>query len=384
MNSFCGSIKRSHLLYYGDYMKNLMLYFHIPFCLSKCAYCAFFSKAGCNDSLKKTYAKALISQINSFTDAEQYEVTSVYFGGGTPTVLGVDELCNVLITVKERFVLSVDTEITVEANPKTIDYEGLCRLRKVGFNRLSLGAQSFNDKSLLLLGRAHNSTDFTECFSAARKAGFDNINADLIFALPEESTEDFAYSLDTLISLKPNHISIYSLGLEEGTPLYNNKELYHFPNEDEEEEQYKLLCERMKSAGYSHYEISNFALEGFESRHNSGYWKRMPYFGFGAGAHSFFRNKRFFAIDDISIFIDKATTDFLAPTDYESANAVSDAEAEEERIMLGLRLAEGVDIDTFDLPGYLFSEGYITKNGQRIALTEKGFRLSNRIISMLI
>lgn len=365
-------------------MNKLMLYFHIPFCLSKCAYCAFYSKANCDEALKKEYLSALLKQIKGFADAESYMVSSVYFGGGTPTVLGADALSELLYAVKQRFFVADDAEITLEANPKTIDFDGLCKLRKAGFNRLSLGAQSFNDKTLLLLGRAHNSGDFVECFKNARLAGFDNINADLIFALPEEIIKDFEYSLDKLISLKPEHISVYSLSIEEGTRLYMDKELYRFPTEDEEEEQYFLLCKRLKSAGYSHYEISNFATEGKESRHNSGYWKRLPYFGFGAAAHSYYHNKRFCAESDIASFIKKANDGYLTPTDYQSAAEISAAEAEEERIMLGLRLSEGVDLERIDLPGYLFSDGYITKNGQRIALTEKGFRLSNRIISMIV
>ncbi len=372
------------LTVYGDFMKDLMLYFHIPFCLSKCSYCAFFSKPECSDGLKKDYVNALIKQIQSFSDAEDYNVCSVYFGGGTPTVLDAAQLCLLLSSVKQRFCLAENAEITVEANPKTVDYEELCALRKAGFNRISLGAQSFNDNTLLLLGRAHNSDDFIECYNNARRAGFTNINADLIFALPEESVSDFEYSLKKLIELKPEHISVYNLGLEEGTKLYNEQESFRFPTEDEEEQQYNILCSQMAAAGYSHYEISNFATIGYESRHNNGYWRRIPYFGFGAGAHSFYHGKRFYSEDDISAFIEKAALGYLEPTNYSTAAFVTDAEAEEERIMLGLRLAEGIALESFDLPAYLFSDGYIKKDGQRIALTEKGFRLSNRIISMLI
>ncbi len=361
-----------------------MLYFHIPFCVSKCAYCGFFSKAGCDGVLKQKYAEALIKQIEGFADSDRYTVPSVYFGGGTPTVLGVEALSDVLASVFKHFHVENAAEITVEANPKTVSLDGLCRLKKAGFNRLSLGAQSFNDKTLKLLKRAHDSEDFKECFLNARQAGFYNINADLIFALPEESNADFLHSLTSLIALEPEHISIYSLSLEKGTRLYEQQNLYRFPSEDEEEEQYAVLCDKAVSAGYKHYEISNFSKTGFESRHNCGYWKRVPYFGFGAGAHSFYEGKRFSACCDIEEFVEKVNLGYLAPTDYSLSIPISEAEAEEERIMLGLRLAEGVDIERFDLPGYLFSEGYITKNGQRIALTEKGFRLSNRIISMLV
>ena len=357
-------------------MKKLMLYYHIPFCLSKCAYCAFFSKPCIDEDTKEAYKCALIKQTKSFND-EGYTVTSVYFGGGTPTVMGCKALCEVLSAVKSSFTLADDAEITVEANPKTVDLNGLTALRKAGFNRLSLGAQSFNDKTLTLLGRAHNSADFVACFNDARHAGFDNISADLIFALPNETKAEFLNSLNTLISLSPEHISVYGLSLETGTRLYNERANYIFPDENAEEAQYTALCELLAKAGYEHYEISNFAKEGYESRHNSGYWQRVPYVGFGASAHSFFEDKRFSLPSDIEGFIS-------SPEERIDVEEIDPDSAEEERIMLGLRLAEGIEYDAESVPQYLFDKGLIKKNGQRIALTEKGFRVSNRIISMLI
>ncbi len=356
-------------------MNKLMLYYHIPFCLSKCAYCAFYSKPCIDSTTKAAYKQALIRQTESFNYKGE-ELVSVYFGGGTPTVMGCDALCEVLDTVKRVFTVDGTVEITVEANPKTVSYEELCKLRQAGFNRLSLGAQSFNDKTLALLGRAHSSEDFVHCFEDARRAGFDNISADLIFALPDESTEDFLYSLNRLISLSPEHISVYSLSIEEGTRLYTEQKKYRFPTEDEEEKQYFTLCDTLTKSGYVHYEISNFAKKGYEARHNSGYWKRIPYFGFGAAAHSFYGGERFSAVEDIDSYINKPR--FI---DVEKIGAEA---AEEERILLGLRLAEGIEYDTEKIPKYLFTEGYIKKSGQRIALTEKGFRVSNRIISLLI
>ncbi len=355
--------------------KPLMLYYHIPFCISKCAYCAFYSKPCTDTATKEAYKCALIKQTAEL-EYHGESVVSVYFGGGTPTVMGCEALCEVLEAVKARFSLAKDAEITVEANPKTVDFDGLLLLRKAGFNRLSLGAQSFNDRTLSLLERAHSSADFVQCFSDARRAGFDNISADLIFALPNESTEDFLYSLNTLISLSPEHISVYGLSLEEGTRLYREQNKYSFPDENEEERQYSALCEVLCRAGYVHYEISNFAKAGYESRHNSGYWKRIPYFGFGAAAHSFYGGKRFASVADIDTYISKPELTELEEID--------EAAAEEERIMLGLRLAEGIEYPFEKVPGYLFDEGYIKKIGRCIALTEKGFRVSNRIISLLI
>lgn len=363
-------------------MKKLMLYYHFPFCLSKCAYCAFFSKAGIGDETVEEYTKALISQTEGFP-TDGIEVTSVYFGGGTPTVAGEKRLCEVLGAVKKRFSLSENAEITVEANPKTVSANGLRALRKAGFNRLSIGAQSFNDGTLKLLERPHNAADFVRCFEDARNAGFDNISADLIFALPGESTDMLMHSVRSLIELKPEHISVYGLSVEEGTPLWRKKESLSFPDEEEEERQYFLLCEALAKAGYSHYEISNFARPGYESRHNTGYWKRTPYFGFGAGAHSFYENRRFSSPCDIDAYIRESSHGCFAPTGFSSAAEISEAEAVEERIMLGLRLSEGVRIDGV-IPPELTENGLAALKNGRVCLTEKGFRVSNAIIALFI
>ncbi|MBR6593967.1 MAG: radical SAM family heme chaperone HemW [Clostridia bacterium] len=363
--------------------KKLMLYFHIPFCLSKCAYCAFFSAPCTDEALKAEYTDALIRQLTSFENAKDYSVSSVYFGGGTPTVLGPDRLVSVLSAAREVFCLEENAEITVEANPKTVTRDCLYSLRQGGFNRLSIGVQSFNNGTLKKLNRAHSAEDAVECFAMARSAGFDNISADLIFALPDEDVSELRHSLDSLIALRPAHISVYGLSIEAGTPLEQNYSSYSFPNEEEEERQYELVCRTLKAAGYGHYEISNFALPNKEARHNTGYWERTEYFGFGAAAHSFFKGKRFSSIAHTERYIALTKEGYLAPTDFDSSAVLSKTDAEEERVMLGLRLSHGVELDRGHVPDMLLREGLAEYSEGRVRLTEKGFRVSNAIIGIL-
>lgn len=364
-------------------MQNLMLYYHIPFCVSKCSYCSFYSTPCGNEELKTEYTKALIRQTTCFDDKGKHLVSSVYFGGGTPSVLGCEKLARVLETVFQSFSLAKDAEITVEVNPCTVDRQGLSLLKNAGFNRLSIGAQSFNNKTLRLLNRAHSSEDFVKCLEAARSVGFSNVSADLIFGLPNETATDLAYSLNRLVALEPEHISVYNLSIEENTPLFRKKELYSFPDEEEEERQYELVCNTLAKGAYNHYEISNFAKEGFEAKHNSGYWEGVPYFGFGAGAHSFYKNRRFDTPCDITAFINSSHGTFLDPTSYKNAAVLTADELEEERIMLGLRLAKGVKIKS-PVPKQLIDTGLVTYSNGITALTEKGFRVSNAIISLFI
>ena len=364
-------------------MKDLMLYYHIPFCVSKCAYCAFYSIVNADDELKESYTAALIRQTKGFEDSKSYVIRSIYFGGGTPSVLGAERITRILNAIFTTFNVFHDAEITVEVNPCTIDKQGLSLLKAGGVNRLSIGAQSFNNATLKLLNRAHSAEDFVNCYNSARSVGFNNISADLIFSLPQETINDFRFSLKSLIKLEPEHVSVYGLGIEEGTPLFEKQSLYTFPTEDEEEEQYQVLCCMLAEAGYRHYEISNFSKSEFESRHNCGYWKRIPYFGFGAGSHSFFEGKRFETKKDLYSYISKTLEGFTAPTNFDSATTITADEAEEERIMLGLRLSDGVKIKK-PVPKYLIDTGLVYIVDNKVCLTEKGFRLSNSIISLLI
>ena len=359
--------------------KAVSVYVHFPFCVKKCAYCAFFSKPCRDEKLFDDYTSALICRIKSMP---RLDVGTVYFGGGTPSVLGSARLCRILDGITHSLNVSADAEITVEVNPGTIGAEGLEDLKSGGFNRISIGMQSANDKTLDTLGRIHSNDGFLRCYEHARKY-FDNVSVDLIFALPED---DFDNTISQVVDLSPSHVSAYSLMLEEGTPLYSKRNALRFPGEYEEEKQYKTLCGALENAGYTHYEISSFAKKGRESKHNTVYWERGDYIGIGPSAHSYFNGKRFSVPADTGGFIKNASLPFLSDTDYDTAPVISETESEEERIMLGLRLAKGVSLPESKLNiAKRFAEtGFGKIENGVFSLNDKGFRVSNSIIAALI
>ncbi len=363
---------------------NLSFYIHIPFCIKKCDYCAFYSLPNQTDEIKQAYFEALMRQISAFST--DHEIDTVYFGGGTPTVLGVDRLCKLLSLLKTRFSLKEDCEITVEVNPKTVNALSLADLKNAGFNRLSIGVQASDDSVLRSIGRIHSFFDAKKCINDARSVGFTNISADIIFALPNQSNEQFESCVRDIMSTNPDHISAYSLQLEEDTPLYARRETLSFPDEESEEWQYNSLCSILKSNGYTHYEISSFCKEGFESRHNLNYWARNEYFGFGAAAHSFYNNKRFSNIANIQRYIALSHDGLYAPTDYDEVPLITDTEAEEERIMLNLRTNRGAYISeaTRSSASRIASLGYGDFDGSRLTLNSRGFRVSNSIIAEIL
>ncbi len=363
---------------------NISLYVHVPFCVKKCEYCAFYSLPDQSDGVKQEYFDALLRQIGFFVPDRKIE--TVYFGGGTPPMLGVDRLCKLLTLIKSKFVLTDDCEITVEVNPETVDYDSLSKLKAAGFNRLSVGIQSSNDGVLKQLGRIHTFEKAKSCIQSAKAVGFDNISADIIFGLPNSSQEVFEKTVFDIMSTDVNHISAYSLQVEEGTPLFNKREILDFPDEDGEERQYDALCRILKENGFEHYEISSFAKSGLRSKHNSNYWKRKEYFGFGAAAHSFYNGKRFSADCDIFEFIEKSKISAFAPTDYDIQDVISDSDAYEEEIMLGLRTSDGALIPESAVPiaKRIANLGFgIFENGV-LSLNSKGFRVSNEIIAEIL
>ncbi len=359
----------------------LSLYFHIPFCVKKCDYCAFYSLANQNEGIKQAYFEALCNQVNHLKTEKT--VQTVYFGGGTPPMLGVNRLCKLIELVKRSFTLDKDCETTIEINPKTVNFNDLCKLRQAGFNRLSIGIQSANDDVLAKLGRIHSFADAKNCITDARKAGFTNISADVMFALPFQTDEQFESGLLDIMSTSPEHISAYSLQLEEGTPLYTRRATLEFPDEESEEWQYSRLCAILKENGYAHYEISSFAKSGFESRHNLNYWVCGEYFGFGAGAHSFYCGKRFSAECDIHSFIEKSPLSLYAPTDFDSSPTLTQAELDEERIMLALRTSLGARVPESKkhIGIKVASLGYGDFKNGVLTLNSRGFRVSNAIIA---
>lgn len=398
------------------------LYIHIPFCMKKCGYCDFLSMVS-GEEERAAYIGALCREIACYGRLYGGErVDTVYIGGGTPPVVGVDALEKVLECVREKFYVNPGAEVTVELNPATINKDGLHKLREKGVNRLSIGLQSADNRELKLLGRIHTYEDFLQVYRDARCEGFDNINVDLMSALPGQTVENYAKSLDAVIKLRPEHISSYSLILEEETPFYRlygeHPEL--LPAEEEDRGMYRLTGEKLKEVGYKRYEISNYALPGFASKHNSGYWKRIPYLGLGLGASSFMNHARWKNVADLKEYLqiwDKNRTlegefsgNGAGKTGDGSLPGLCRREWEElspedemaEYMYLGLRMMEGITVKGFeedfhrsfsgvygDIVSGLEQEGLLTicdRGGkdERISLTEFGIDVSNYVFGKFI
>jgi oxygen-independent coproporphyrinogen-3 oxidase len=363
--------------------KTFSIYVHIPFCVSKCGYCDFLSFAG-RDGCYGRYTDALVKEIESKAAGfAGRRAETVFFGGGTPTVLPVSALRRVLTAISDNFDIHSGTEITTEANPDTVSFEKLADLRASGFNRISLGVQSWNDAELRALGRAHGAARAMEAFNAARRAGFRNINIDLMFALPGQSAEDWEETLRVTAGANPEHVSCYSLTIEENTPFGQNG--VKPANDETDRAMYRRAAAFLAENGYKRYEISNFSKPGFECRHNKTYWERGEYLGIGLGAHSFAGGERFRNAEDIAGY---TGGDFSA---YEKAR-LSRAEEMAEFMILGLRMENGVSPARFaelfgeDVRGVYGSAvsksmnaGLMRRRGGRLALTPLGIDLSNRV-----
>lgn len=363
------------------------LYLHIPFCAKKCAYCDFYS-ACVSDGMLDSYTESLIREIKNWGGVLRRPVfDTVYFGGGTPSLLG-ERLTAVADAVYSAFEITSGAEITLELNPtgdrsKTADF--MKTARKSGINRLSVGAQSGSDRELELLGRTHTAADTLAAVSAAREAGFDNISLDLMLGLPGSDTGTLSKSIDFVLSAGPEHISAYILKIEENTYFYKMRDSISLPDDDSVADQYLYMCERLEKSGYTHYEISNFCMPGKESRHNLKYWRCGEYLGIGPSAHSFINGKRFYYPRDMKAFI-KGTKPVY---DGNGGDA-------EEYIMLRLRLAEGLDLRELEsrfgintdkikkaiLP--LEKAGFLKTGDSTIRLTDKGMTVSNSIITEIL
>lgn len=368
--------------------QDLGIYIHIPFCVKKCLYCDFCSFSGTEDADKRAYTDELCRRLVAAAPrCRDRVVETVYFGGGTPTLLPIACFERLLGCLRAHYRLAPDCEITCECNPATADRAELAALRALGINRLSVGLQSVHDRELTLLGRVHGFDAFRALFADARSVGFDNISVDLMYGIPEQTVESFRESLTTLAALSPEHISAYGLKIEEGTPFAKAERL-PLPDEDTEWEMYLLCTEVLSAHGYHKYEISNFAKDGRESRHNLRYWRRQDYLGFGVAAHSCFEGERFGNSRDLRGFLEgKDITDERV--------VLNDRDTFAESIMLGLRLTEGLDLEDFrrrfgkDFEEYyppvtdLIRRGFMTKHRNRLAFTDRGFFVSNAILSDL-
>lgn len=377
--------------------EKLELYFHIPFCARKCLYCDFLS-APADGGTKARYMDSLIRETRERAgDYSDYRVVSVFIGGGTPSMVSGERIAGLLQTVRTGFELAEDAEITIEVNPGTVDERMLLGYLQAGVNRLSIGLQSADDRDLAALGRIHTYGQFLGTYHAARKCGFQNINVDLMSALPGQTVESYRSTLNKVLALdpQPEHISAYSLILEEGTALYDRYQagLVHIPDEDTDRRMYQETKRILEGAGYRRYEISNYAKEGFECRHNCGYWRRRDYLGLGLGAASLVDNVRFKNGDGLERYLE----DPLGCR--EEVQELSAAEQMEEYMFLGLRLTEGIASEGFQAAfGRTLEEAYgtvIRKNerdglleyrdgGRRLALTERGLDLANYVMAQFL
>ena len=364
------------------------LYIHLPFCVRKCAYCDFCSFAGVDGSIISEYADALASEILSYRE-RGFRVDTVFFGGGTPSLLSPEDFRKIMRAARESFSLSDEAEITLEANPKTLDRKKMESFVSLGVNRISLGLQSIHENELKILGRIHSYSEFLETYRLCREAGIDNVNVDLMYGLPGQTVESFKETLRAVIDLSPEHISVYGLILEEGTPLYEKQSRLSFPSEDCEYEMYLLADRLLSRAGYSHYEISNYSRAGKESRHNLKYWRCEEYIGVGVSAHSYLDGYRFGRTQSLTEYL-RGNREYLNKEYIDR-----DGEAL-EKIMLGLRLREGISLKEYeDLFGCDLTEkyreklitfekmGYARIFSGRLSLTAEGFYLSNYIINEL-
>ncbi len=358
--------------------KPLGLYLHIPFCAKRCAYCSFYSAIFTEEMCDK-YVNALKQEIEKWGGRIDRPIDTLYIGGGTPSLLG-ERIAEVVLAVKENFRLAEDAEITVELNPDSGGIDFLSYAKKAGVNRLSVGVQSGSDEMLKTLGRTHSANAARQAVSAAREMGFNNISVDLMLGLPDSSLDCLQRDIDFVCSLSPEHISAYILKLEEKTRLAASGTA--LPDDEQTAQQYLLMCELLKKRGFGQYEISNFCKPGCQSRHNTRYWLGEEYLGIGPAAHSFLDGERFYYNPDLKQFL-------AAP------QIVSDGKGggSEEKLMLGLRLARGVDLADFTdeikeetnaFLKRLEKEKMITRNGTHISLTSLGMTVSNSIITELL
>lgn len=366
----------------------LELYVHIPFCVRKCQYCDFLSGPS-DEETKDRYIEALLKEIRAAEHTEDYEIVSVFIGGGTPSALKAEAIASIMRTLQEQFFFCEDAEVTIEANPGTVDLEKLTIYRNVGINRLSLGLQSTDAEELKLLGRIHSYEEFLKSYEWAREVGFSNINIDLMFAIPGQTGEAWRQHLYQVAELNPEHISAYSLIIEEGTPFAEQN--LDLPDEDTEYQMYEDTAEILERYGYRQYEISNYAKQGYMCRHNAGYWQRLEYLGFGLGASSLYGGMRFSNTHQMQEYLKESRNPDQIRKDV---TVLSRNEQIEEFMFLGLRMTEGIsekkfeenfDVRLMDVYGDILQKyeetGFMEHMETKWRLTRKGIHVSNHILA---
>ncbi len=375
----------------------MQIYIHIPFCARKCNYCDFLSGPA-DAQVREMYVNALMHEIRGRSSAvgRNEKITSIYFGGGTPSILSAKQLGDIYATISQEYSIADDAEITIEVNPKSADRDKLHFLRGMGFNRLSIGMQSTHQAELEMLGRIHTYDDFLECFINARDAGIRNINVDIMTAIPGQSEQMLESTLKKVIDLDPEHISAYSLSIERGTPFYEQFGDIEGPvvGEETERKLYWLTVDMLKTKGYRHYEISNFAKPGYESRHNTGYWRRNKYLGMGLGASSYLPGA---GGPERSRNTTSLETYLQNPMTREESSVLTRQEMIEEAMYLGLRLMDGVDTDAFeqefgvsvrsiyaDVIDDLAAQGLVYEGASSLSLTDLGLDYGNHVFAKFL
>jgi oxygen-independent coproporphyrinogen-3 oxidase len=378
------------------------LYIHIPFCIKKCIYCDFYS-IPFKSQIAGDYIKALCREIELRKDVGG-DLTTIYIGGGTPTILSEKEITGLLQAMRDNYAIDPDAEITIEANPRTISEDKAKKLLDSGINRISIGIQSLIDKELIILGRSHNAEDAIKAVKDVRSAGFKNISIDLIYGIPFLSSQEsgvrsqelqiknWEYSLQKALELSPEHISTYELTPEKNTPLYEDIKMGRIimPDEGVISEMYYTGIDILKEHGYVHYEISNLAKPGYECRHNLNYWNRGKYLGIGTGAHSFFNRKRIANVRDIKHYIEGINDDKIPVAEE---HYITNDEASREFIFLGMRKTDGIDMKLLpDKKRVLMKKavedlafhGLVEVKDNYLRLTRKGLLLSNEVIVQVL
>lgn len=376
-------------------MKELGIYIHIPFCKQKCYYCDFVSYANKEEKIQE-YIECLQKEIEMESEKyknEEYEITTIYIGGGTPSFIDASYIERIINTIKQNYKLYENPEITIEVNPGTINEEKIRKYKDIEINRISIGLQTTKDNLLKQIGRIHTYEEFLNCYKIVKKIGIDNINVDLMLGLPNQTLEDLKEGLIEVINLKPNHISLYSLILEENTILEKmvRQNMAKLPEEDLEREMYWTTKNILEENGYIHYEISNFSKEGYESKHNLNCWNQKEYLGFGVAAHSYIKNKRYCNTNNIEEYIKNVQNGKILNnrTICEIQNKI---EEQKEYMLLGLRKIQGIDIQEFknkfiDNPIYIFhkeleklvKEELVEIDLNQIKLTSKGLDFANLV-----
>lgn len=379
----------------------MQIYIHIPFCIRKCNYCDFLSFA-CDEDMKKKYVQALIEEIRSISGKcheIERDVSTIFIGGGTPSSIDGMYIEHILNEVRDVFKVREDAEITIECNPGTVDAQKLKHYTSAGINRVSMGLQTTDDEALIKLGRIHTYEQFLQSYDCVRNAGIHNVNVDIMSGLPGQSVDKYSESVENVCKLNPEHISAYSLIVEEGTPFYemyndeNGIKTKELPDEESERRQYYITKDILNKYGYSRYEISNYSKKGYECVHNCGYWRRNPYIGFGLGAASLYNETRYNNTDDMKEYLAYSSNDSIR----RNIQRLTVEEQMEEFMFLGLRMCDGVSVIEFEqkfgksidgvfgrtIEKYLSLE-MLSRENDIIRLTDRGIDVSNIIFSDFI